>query len=111
MHCKARQSENTKEIVGNKSADRTVRRTAKRDTFQMALIPTKTIALPRDKPKYSEEDKKLRKLLNARQNLAEWAQGQVVIPPLTMREIIQAKHKECHWRAEALVAFLKRHTV
>lgn len=77
----------------------------------MALISTKTIALLSDKPKYSQEEEKLGKLLNVRKNLAGWAQGQVVIPPLIMRQIIQAKHEERHWRAEALVALLKRHTV
>ncbi|KAF1598596.1 UNVERIFIED_CONTAM: hypothetical protein FQV16_0015784, partial [Eudyptes robustus] len=41
MHCKAHQLGNTKEIVGNKLADRTARRIAKRDGFQMALIPIK----------------------------------------------------------------------
>ncbi|KAF1534091.1 hypothetical protein FQV10_0007738, partial [Eudyptes schlegeli] len=41
MHSKAHQSGNTKEIIRNKLADRTARRTAKRDAFQMALIPIK----------------------------------------------------------------------
>lgn len=33
--------------------------------------------------------------------------GQVVIPPLVMREILQTRHNECHWSAEAIVTFLK----
>ncbi|KAM6228453.1 uncharacterized protein M6G45_016631 [Spheniscus humboldti] len=114
MHCKAHQLGNTKEIIGNKLADRTARRIAKRDAFQMALIPIKTIALPREKPKFSEEDEKLGKLLNAKKNLAGWwitLQGQVVVPLLVMREIIQTKHKECHWGAEALVTFLRKQIV
>ncbi|KAF1602503.1 UNVERIFIED_CONTAM: hypothetical protein FQV16_0014203, partial [Eudyptes robustus] len=41
MHCKAHQLGNTKEIIGNKLADRTARRIAKKDALQMALIPTK----------------------------------------------------------------------
>ncbi|KAF1579315.1 hypothetical protein FQV11_0001355, partial [Eudyptes moseleyi] len=41
MHCKAHQLGNTKEIIGNKLADRTAKRIAERDALQMALIPTK----------------------------------------------------------------------
>lgn len=91
MHCKAHQLGNTREILGNKLADRTARKIAKRDVFQMALIPIKTITLPREKPKYSEEDEKLGKLLDAKKNLAGWwitSQGQIVVPPLMMKEII-----------------------
>ncbi|KAM6228481.1 uncharacterized protein M6G45_016685 [Spheniscus humboldti] len=72
VHCKAHQLGNTKEIIGNKLADRTARRIAKRDAFQMALIPTKTIALPREKPKYSEEDEKLGKTLTALRSVVVW---------------------------------------
>lgn len=43
MHCKAHQSGNTKQITGNKLADRTARYVTKRDALQMVLIPTKTI--------------------------------------------------------------------
>ena len=72
MHCKAHQLGNTKEIIGNKLADRTARKIAKRDAFQMALIPIRTITLPRKKPKYSEEDEKLGKLLDAKRT---WQDG------------------------------------
>ncbi|XP_010576473.1 PREDICTED: uncharacterized protein LOC104838433 [Haliaeetus leucocephalus] len=72
MHCKAHQIGNTKEIVGNNLADRTARKVAKERAFQMALIPSKTVTLPREKPKYSEEDNKLGQLLNAKKNLAGW---------------------------------------
>ncbi|KAF1569162.1 UNVERIFIED_CONTAM: hypothetical protein FQV16_0012966, partial [Eudyptes robustus] len=41
MHCKAHQLGNTKDVIGSKLADRTARRIAKKDAFQMALIPTK----------------------------------------------------------------------
>lgn len=43
MHCKAHQSGNTKQIIGNKLADRTARNVTKRDALQMVLLPTKTI--------------------------------------------------------------------
>ena len=64
-------------------------RVAKKQTLQMAVIPSKTVTLPRDKPRYSEEDDKLGQLLNAKKNLAGWwvtPNGQVVIPPLLMRQ-------------------------
>ena len=54
MHCKAHQVRNTKEIGGNNLADMAARRAAKEITLQLALIPTKTVVLPREKPKYSE---------------------------------------------------------
>ncbi|MCQ4179362.1 transposase family protein, partial [Klebsiella pneumoniae] len=57
------------------------------------------------------EEENLRKFLHAKNHLAGWwvtATGQVIIPPLLMREIIQTKHKECHWGSEALVALLRR---
>ncbi|CAM9144621.1 unnamed protein product, partial [Bubo scandiacus] len=54
MHCKAHQIGNTKEIVGNNLADRMARKIAKERAFQMALIPSKTVTLPREKPKYSQ---------------------------------------------------------
>ena len=47
----------------------------------------------------------------ARKNLAGWLvneQGQVVVPPVVMREMAQIKHRECHWGAEALMALLKK---
>lgn len=114
MHCKAHQIGNTKEITGNNFADRAARKVAKERAWQMALIPSKTVTLPREEPRYSEEDDKLGQLLNAKKNQAGWwvtPTGQVVLPPVLMREIIQTKHQECHWGAEALASSLQKQVV
>ena len=114
MHCKTHQVGNTKEIGGNNLADRAARKAAKEIALQMALIATKTVTLPREKPKYSEEDDKSGQLLNAKKNLAGWwvtSKGQAVVLPLLMREIIQTKHQECHWGVDALITLLKGQVV
>ena len=46
------------------------RKVAKKQALQMAIILSKIVTLPREKPKYSEEDDKLGQLLNAKKNLA-----------------------------------------
>lgn len=63
------------------------------------------------KPKYSVEDERLARLLNAQKNSEGWyvtAQGKIVVPPLIMREVLQIKHNERHWGVEALVKLLKQ---
>ncbi|XP_010179273.1 PREDICTED: uncharacterized protein LOC104537943, partial [Mesitornis unicolor] len=115
MYCKAHQSGNTKIIEGNRSADQTAKKAALQHTAtQMALIPTRTVKPSKESPKYSGEVDKLAQLVNAMKNQEGWwvtSQGQVVVPLLIMREILQVKHHECHWGAEALVQLLKRNVI
>lgn len=80
----------------------------------MALIPSKLnisqFNLP-SKPRYSVEDERPARLLNAQKNSEGWyvtAQGQIAVPPLIIREVLQIKHNKCHWGAEALVKLLKQ---
>lgn len=113
-HCKAHQGGTSKISEGNGLADRAARQIARKVWNVMALVPLKIgptrLNLPKE-PRYSPEDEKLANLLKARKNSDGWyvtATGQVVIPPLVMREILQTRRNECHWGAEAMVTFLKR---
>ncbi|XP_066851719.1 uncharacterized protein [Anser cygnoides] len=111
MHCKAHQGGTLKISEGNRLADRAARQIAQEVWNVMALVPLKVgptcLNLPKE-PRYSPEDEKLAHLLKARKNSDGryvTAMGQVVIPPLVMREILQTRHNECHWGAEAMVTF------
>lgn len=113
IHCKAHQSGSSKICEGNRKADWAARQVARKVQKVMALISTKLnisqFNLPPE-PKYSAEDERLGCLLKARKNSEGWyvtTQGQIVVPPLIMREILQIKHNECHWGAEALVKLLR----
>ncbi|XP_053909170.1 uncharacterized protein LOC128850211 [Cuculus canorus] len=114
MHCKAHQGGDSKIAEGNALADRTARRIARQVSNMMALIPTKVSPLQNyltQKPKYSEEDEKLARLLKAQLGSDGWyltATGQVIVPTTIMRTVLQTEHQKCHWGAEALVAYLKR---
>ncbi|XP_053909285.1 uncharacterized protein LOC128850287 isoform X1 [Cuculus canorus] len=114
MHCKAHQGGDSKIAEGNALADRTAQRIARQVSNMMALIPTKVSPLQNyltQKPKYSEEDEKLARLIKAQLGSDGWyltATGQVIVPPTIMRTFLQTEHQKCHWGAEALVAYLKR---
>ncbi|XP_035169578.1 uncharacterized protein LOC118159047, partial [Oxyura jamaicensis] len=117
MHCKAHQGGTSEVAEGNRLADQTARRVARKVWKLMALIPSK-VGLSRFNfpkfPRYSQEDEKLAKLMKAQKNSDGWyvtATGQVVIPSLIMREILQTKHNECYWGAEAMVTYLKHNIV
>lgn len=114
MHCKAHQGGVSEIAEGNRLADLTARKVAREVWKVMALIPSKVglscFKLPKD-PKYSAEDERLANLMKAQKNPDGWyvtTTGQLIVPPIIMREILQIKHNECHWGAEAMVTYLKR---
>nr|XP_038025536.1 uncharacterized protein LOC119714310 isoform X2 [Anas platyrhynchos]XP_038025537.1 uncharacterized protein LOC119714310 isoform X2 [Anas platyrhynchos] len=83
----------------------------------MALVPLKVgpshLNLPKE-PRYLPEDEKLANLLKAQKNSDGWyvtATGQLVLSPLVMWAILQTRHNECYWGAEAMVTFLKRNII
>ncbi|XP_040977968.1 uncharacterized protein LOC115337892 isoform X1 [Aquila chrysaetos chrysaetos] len=95
MHCKAHQSGRTVLETGNGLADRAAKEAAEKGI--LALVPEKSVNLPKDAPNYNEKDEELIIKLQASKNETGWAvtpTGQIIVPPAIMREIARAENNK-----------------